>query len=596
MKYTPATIDKRFSIPLYQRLFEWGESQIQQLLKDLYASFIENRDNPYYIGMLTVYNEQDKYSLVDGQQRFTVLTLIGIALGWDNFIMDGETPRLSFFARAKDTQYLKAKISNTTPEVYNHKMESGLKVISDFLNSFDNKEREEFNDYIHTKTTFFLSSLPKTYNTQDLNRYFEAMNEAGKGLENHEILKVKLLKISDKNKLDEYTALWNAVSEMSRTLIRPKEKEKQADFKLRYFKELNNPNILSVVKEEKEGLDEKYLSIAEIAASDKLPKQSNTEGKDRAILNFSYFLLQVLWLCLPEGKRTGSFDFFNNHKLLETFEKHMLCENPNVGTEKFFSYLLKKRLLFDYFVIRLNSDNDFETNYSINMVGDSENGLSERENIIQYQSMLYVSTQNYIWLTPLLEHVEQNISLTQSDYLSFLKGWDNSRIADIGSLKYDSINRYWFWRLDYYLWENAEIHFSNSNANLNVAKKYLFKQNRSIEHVAPQTPRSESKVIVSDNLLHSFGNLAMISSSQNSSLQNESYEIKMAHVDSYINGSKGGTIESLKLLFLKDSSVWNDKKIISHHNAALGVLINSFPEEYIQIKTELSHLLIKEHA
>jgi hypothetical protein len=40
----------------------------------------------------------------------------------------------------------------------------------------------------------------------------------------------------------------------------------------------------------------------------------------------------------------------------------------------------------------------------------------------------------------------------------------------------------------------------------------------------------------------------MISSGQNSSLQNESFEVKRAHVEAFINGSKGGTIESLKML------------------------------------------------
>ena len=40
----------------------------------------------------------------------------------------------------------------------------------------------------------------------------------------------------------------------------------------------------------------------------------------------------------------------------------------------------------------------------------------------------------------------------------------------------------------------------------------------------------------------------MISQGLNSSLSNESYEVKAAHVQSYCNGSKSGSIESLKLL------------------------------------------------
>ncbi len=92
-KYTPKTISEsalKFSIPLYQRLFEWDELQIKQLLVDLHTSYAKNTDEPYYIGLLTVYKKRDEesISLVDGQQRFTVLTLMAIAfenLSWKNF-------------------------------------------------------------------------------------------------------------------------------------------------------------------------------------------------------------------------------------------------------------------------------------------------------------------------------------------------------------------------------------------------------------------------------------------------------------------------------------------------------------------------------
>ena len=69
-------------------------------------------------------------------------------------------------------------------------------------------------------------------------------------------------------------------------------------------------------------------------------------------------------------------------------------------------------------------------------------------------------------------------------------------------------------------------------------------------------------------LRDSFGNLVMISQGLNSALSNASYEIKTAHVQSYYNGSKSGTIESLKLLMIhKDyPSGWNKDTIIEHGN------------------------------
>lgn len=50
--YTPRKIVDSglfFSIPLYQRLFEWGEDQIIQLLDDLYSSYKRDKESAYYI-------------------------------------------------------------------------------------------------------------------------------------------------------------------------------------------------------------------------------------------------------------------------------------------------------------------------------------------------------------------------------------------------------------------------------------------------------------------------------------------------------------------------------------------------------------------
>ena len=77
--YTPRKIVDSglfFSIPLYQRLFEWGEDQIIQLLDDLYSSYKRDKESAYYIGMLTVKRTESSIELVDGQQRFTAMILL----------------------------------------------------------------------------------------------------------------------------------------------------------------------------------------------------------------------------------------------------------------------------------------------------------------------------------------------------------------------------------------------------------------------------------------------------------------------------------------------------------------------------------------
>ena len=115
MKYTPASIVNEnllFTIPIYQRLFEWDEDNIKTLLNDLLHTF-EKSDGKedYYIGMLTSKQEGNYNELIDGQQRFTVLMLIACALKeyehWNEFL-GSNTLRLRFTSRPKDDDFLKS--------------------------------------------------------------------------------------------------------------------------------------------------------------------------------------------------------------------------------------------------------------------------------------------------------------------------------------------------------------------------------------------------------------------------------------------------------------------------------------------------------
>lgn len=116
---------------------------------------------------------------------------------------------------------------------------------------------------------------------------------------------------------------------------------------------------------------------------------------------------------------------------------------------------------------------------------------------------------------------------------------------------------------------------------MKIVEDYVFRRNRSIEHIAPQTPQSNSTMKWDDSeedetLRDSFGNLVMISQGLNSSLSNESYEVKTAHVRSYCNGSKSGSIESLKLLMVyKDYPNGWTKEAIEEHGKKMYEMLQS---------------------
>lgn len=627
-RYTPEMIaksDKCFRIPLYQRLFEWTTEEITLLLKDLqdeYEKMIANNESerPYYIGMLTAHDCDGVYDLVDGQQRFTVMTLISVALGWrDFYLVDKEGRqelRLSFFGREQDLEFIKAQCSlpnNLENDYENKKMKNGIDCIKRFFEAIENvEEKEKLKEYVKNNTTFFISFIPKDYSLAELNKYFEAMNSAGRALENYEILKVELLRELKCNK-EEYTRLWNLVSNMDNPLIKViKESSKNESYDhireryrkaivdsktnpISFFeKEMKNRVLNDIYKSEENNRKDQFKSIKDIVKSAKQPKPREQNFSEIGLFSFPLFLLLVLYQTLPKiSKPNGDnnrdvqvAEFFKVGNLLDTFKK---CKEK-FDVRVFLNNLVHYRLILDYYFIHLH-----ENAYKMDFYGASDDkdeeqsSRSPKAKLVQFQSMLYVSSvpvTYYRWLCYAFDFIDEEVAscgdVDVVKFLKFLKERDNKieghSAPTAESLTYQKIDRYWFWRLDYYLWENSEKEFSKKE-DKDVADAYVFKRNRSIEHIAPQTPQGGSTLKWNESNLHSlhcFGNLAMISSGQNSLLLNKPYEEKQGHVRAFVNGSTSGTVESLKMLKIYQVKIWNEQEIETHENDMMRVLKNSY--------------------
>lgn len=71
--------DFSFEIPSYQRDYAWTFNEnVNQLLEDIFYASDEftNTNNIYPIGTIILLDEKDGYSVVDGQQRLTTITII----------------------------------------------------------------------------------------------------------------------------------------------------------------------------------------------------------------------------------------------------------------------------------------------------------------------------------------------------------------------------------------------------------------------------------------------------------------------------------------------------------------------------------------
>lgn len=581
-RYTPEKIVEEkliFSIPLYQRLFSWGEEQVKGLLYDLKNHFDPDLDNgtPYYLGMLSCIKSGNHYDLIDGQQRFTVMILLAIVLRnyyekWNGFLDGGK--RLRFMSRTKDNEYLTAVI-NRQVEILdpNRKMEDGKKIILDFMVSqFSSDDmRESFAKSAYTRMSFFFSELPLSYasNPASLNKYFEAMNAGGKGLEQHEILKVKLMQ-GEENKVH-LTQIWNAVCDLNRPVIKRNEKDLEEGYRSKYMQAIElcrNHRFNEAFELCESSYDtEDNNEIGDIEAKQQDFRQSFIETGERSFITFPEFLMMVIDIYL---NLSGSYSFYRK-ELLKIYESH-----PIPDKQDFYNQLLFYRLLLDYYIVYKEGDENTNKYDIVFKEGASAEALK------QYQSMLYVSQSPfYNWLKPVLERLHNETVRDTDELLLWIKEIDNSLHPlprDVNEMTYDnSIDRYWFWRLDYYLWERKEDYFKTEEEK-QIVEEYVFRANRSIEHLHPQ--HQENNDIWGDDDIHSFGNLAMISQSFNSQQSDDPVTVKFARIKDQAHNH---TLQSIKMYLMyldaeKSPLGWKVDIKNKHQDKMYDLLKKSYPD------------------
>lgn len=599
MKLTPSEIvnGKHFyTIPIYQRLFEWSMDNVITLLDDLRGKFVSSEgQDDYFIGMLT---STDNNELIDGQQRFTVMMLMGCVFqeyddSWKEFLKANDKIRLFFTSRPLDNEYMRGLIEQTAGlNITNDKMKDAIKCIQEYIEkNVDKTKAKEFVTYVFNHLCFFITTLPKGYSPRDLNRYFERMNTTGRNLEQHEILKVKLLSNLAQD-ADKYISLWNKLSDVDTLLIKKRENESEEQLLQRknqaFQKNIDEILASDIINGLGVSNDEKRETISSVKASSERPKREQEINRDsRCALTFPYLLLHALYHFLGGDIKDNIEDFFKPSNLLDTFAKYLPYDaDANEDNIKLFlNILYKGRLALDICFIRPT-----EFGYMLDMgVSEDTDGLKD---LMMYQSLLYVSSSNYTnyrwfeWLIDAIEKAKNKIP-DVLELFRYMKSRDEKlrELPQLKDLSYGNDIRYWFWKLDFRIWQNRSDLFKDSPGALAVAENYVFRRNRSIEHIAPQTPEKDSNMKWEDTdedrmLRDSFGNLVMISQGLNSALRNSSYEIKKAHAESYYNGDKSGSIESLKLLLVhqKYPNKW-DKEAIKEHGEEMYKLLENPYEE-----------------
>ena len=631
--------DIDYIIPLYQRAYAWEDKQLIQLIEDI--SDISDETN-YYIGALVVSRQEDKYEVVDGQQRLTSLYLLMNCLGLE------VRNTLTFACREKSNYTLrriKEYLLDDRSNIEEDRIESGIRRGIDILNEEIDKTDFSREDFIKKLKQVVVYRIEVPVNT-DLNRYFEIMNTRGEQLEQHDILKATLMRYLPKDaEKAAFARIWDACSDMTGYVqmhFISKNNEVRENIFGGGWNDMPSGRWSQLVKaiNTADVYDNGY-KISDIIDIDfKVDDDEGYNDEDirvrfESIIEFPFFLIHTLKVLIwikkishKDGKSPIIAELLDDKKLIETFRRVInfgVADGVSISEDKakfardFIICLVRTRYLFDKYIIKreyANESSDGEWSLkSLYVSGqqskkkayyrnsrfvrfgewDKTNNWRNQTNIMLQSALRvsYTSPKVMHWITQLLQWLSENgykhtsdNDMAEYDIITenIAKEAVRENFFDVnkdGSYKMGvNTPHIVFNYLDFLIW----------NENRNKYSDFTFEFRNSVEHWYPQNP-SEGTFESWKNGVDQFGNLCIIQRNVNPKFSNLSPEAKKSTFKAMI--AKG----SLKLRIMSEmtekhgdisaSIYWKEKAYKEHEQRMIAILADAcdvyteivFPEE-----------------
>ena len=620
----------RYVIPRYQRAYAWEEKEIEQLIDDICDDNDPKRD--YYIGSLIVARRKAddgvEYEVIDGQQRLTTIYLLLQCLLDEGYFSRGDVSvgeALSFDCRSKSNctlAYIRTDAQKS--EGKEELLDQSILLAVDIIKK---KLAREFGDRVEDQKKFVdrlkhvvLYRIEVPEHT-DLNRYFEIMNTRGEQLEQHDILKARLMNyLDDACEREAFARIWEACSDMTGYVQMHFSVEDREKLFVEQWSSLSSEDALRELcrgKRRSEGKSD-GLDISKIIASkykeedeDGTQEERDAEARFESIIDFPYFLLHVLRvfcrvkrLSMDGAEELGSL--LDDKLLLNDFKEVIfygrmggkrIKDNKGKFARRFIMFLLRSRFLFDKFIIKREyAGDDQEGVWSLKELCTSGAGYKKKayyantrlryenewektyaprnKECLMIQSALrvsYTSPKVMHWITELLVWLFNNneterYKLTdEAERIAAEAVMEN--FLDLGNYELGvQTPHVVFNYLDYLLWKEDKEKY----------KDFVFEFRNSVEHWYPQHP-SEGTFEAWDGI-DTFGNLCIISRSVNSKFSNLSPESKMKSYKKMVQ--KG----SLKLRIMGDiiergtSETWRLSECAKHEEEMISLLCEAVQE------------------
>lgn len=579
----------KYSIPIYQRNYAWTMEQVGQLIQDIANAASKNRRRNYYIGNLIVDRHPNEvFETIDGQQRLTTLYIVLCVLRvlgtlphdvfFDNTCID-------FEHRDNSRESLKRVFRGDLKELISEE-EDDDSVELHILDIFKSTEKtlsklcresnvttEKFTSYLLDKVVVLRIEVPSGI---DKNHYFEVMNSRGVQLEQHEIVKAKLMEtLPLKRDQKAFEVIWDACSDMDRFV--------QMNFSVNcrsliFGNEwMNYPETdfstisrsLNTVTKDNDAVQRSLRSLIDdfnsgkmsMALNDGQQEQTLADDQFYSIINFPSFLLHVLKILRPKAD-VPLYD----KGLVETFEAVLKKERDKRKFAKdYASCLLECRYLLDRYVIKRNKDDNWgifgmattvsngsRHAYPRNTFG-SEDIIDPSNELVLILSMFHFSTpaMNYKnWLNGALTylyHAASDGDIVMEDYLTYMQSlakaymvdWylcpEANKPVDFMTIIHGhkgapshSLDRVSDDKLKKIINDGTNVdafvfnYYDYLIWKENQGKKdFHFTYRTSVEHFYPQHPTGGKVMDPDGPYLNSFGNLCLISTSMNSKFTNK---------------------------------------------------------------------------
>lgn len=179
-------IDEVVGIPIFQRFYDWKETQTKQLLEDIVNAI--NNDKQLYLLDFIYYKENKKVMLADGQQRIVTLNLLIKAINDIITENDLKIDKLQQFDIHYDILVNDEKYQKT----FTNFVVAPFKKVYLFLYAFVKEHIDHIEDIKKIITDRIFIYFKKCANVDDAFQIFQQINTGGKPLSKDEIIKTAL--------------------------------------------------------------------------------------------------------------------------------------------------------------------------------------------------------------------------------------------------------------------------------------------------------------------------------------------------------------------------------------------------------------------